>query len=75
MKERLTQQLLDVNLRDYLEKKELWNAQHFAIIDWTNYSSALKRLSKGQKTAVVKATHNLWHTGTRHKHYFGDAKP
>jgi hypothetical protein len=24
---------------------------------------------------VTKATHNLWHTGTRHQQYFGDAKP
>jgi hypothetical protein len=40
MKERLTQQLLDIDLRDYLEKKELWSAQHFESIDWTNYSSA-----------------------------------
>jgi hypothetical protein len=22
---------------------------------------------------VAKATHNLWHTGTRHQQYFGDA--
>jgi hypothetical protein len=29
MKERLTKQLLDVDLRAYLEKKELWSAQHF----------------------------------------------
>jgi hypothetical protein len=33
MKERLTQQLLDVDLRAYLEKKELWIAQHFESID------------------------------------------
>jgi hypothetical protein len=75
MKERLTQKLLDVDLRGYLEKKELWNAQNFESIDWTNYSSVFKRLSKGRQTAVAKATHNLWHTGTRHQQYFGDAKP
>jgi hypothetical protein len=75
MKERLTQQLLDVYLRAYLEKKELWSAQHFESIDWTNYSSAFKRLLKGQQTAVAKAIHNLWHTGTRHQHHFGEAKP
>jgi hypothetical protein len=71
MKERLTQQLLDADLRAYLEKKELWSAQQFESIDWTNYRSAFKRLSKGRQTAVVKATHNLWHTGTRHQQYFG----
>jgi hypothetical protein len=42
MKERLTQQLLDVDLRAYIEKKELWSAQNFESIDWTNYSSAFK---------------------------------
>jgi hypothetical protein len=74
MKEQLTQQLLDVDLRAYLEKKELWSAHQFESIDWTNYSSAFKRLSKGRQTAVAKATHNLWHTGTRHQQYFGEAK-
>jgi hypothetical protein len=74
MKERLTQQLLDAELRAYLEKKELWSAQQFESIDWTNYRSAFKRLSKGRQTAVAKATHNLWHTGTRHQQYFGEAK-
>jgi hypothetical protein len=24
---------------------------------------------------VAKATHNLWHTSTRHQQYFGDVKP
>jgi hypothetical protein len=66
MKERLTQQLLDADLRAYLEKKELWSAQQFDNIDWNYYRSAFKRLSKGRKTAVVKATHNTCHTGTRH---------
>jgi hypothetical protein len=74
MKERVKQQLLDADLRAYLEKKELWSAQQFESIDWTNYLSAFKRLSKGRQTAVVKATHNLWHTGTRHQQYFGKAK-
>jgi hypothetical protein len=73
MKERLTQQLLDAYLRAYLEKKELWSAQQFESIDWKNYHSAFKRLSKGWQTAVAKATHNLWHTGTRHQQYFGEA--
>jgi hypothetical protein len=74
MKERLTQQLLDADFRAYLEKKELWSAQQFESIHWTNYRSAFKRLSKGRQTAVVKATHNIWHTGTRHQKYFGEAK-
>jgi hypothetical protein len=74
MKEQLTQQLLDVDVRAYLEKKELWSAQNFESIDWKNYLSAFKRLSKVRKTAVAKATHNLWHTVTRHQQYFGEAK-
>jgi hypothetical protein len=74
MIERLTQQLLDADLRAYPEKKELWSAQQFESIYWTNYRSDFKRLSKGRQTAVVKATHNLWHTGTRHHKYFGEAK-
>jgi hypothetical protein len=37
MKEQLTQQFLDADLRAYLEKKELWSAQKFESIDWTNY--------------------------------------
>jgi hypothetical protein len=75
MKERLIQQLLDGDLWAYLEKNEHWSAHHFESIDWTNYSSAFKSLSKGQQTAVAKATQNLWHTGTRQQQYFGDAKP
>jgi hypothetical protein len=74
-KERLTQQLLDGDLQSYLDKKEHWSAQHFESIDWTNYSSAFKRLSKGRQTAVAKATHNLLYTGTRHQQFFGDTKP
>jgi hypothetical protein len=59
MKELLTQQLLDADLRAYLEKKELWSAQQFESIDWTNYLSAFKKRSKVRQTAVVKATQNL----------------
>jgi hypothetical protein len=62
MKERSTQQLLDVDLLAYLEKKELLGAHHFESIDWTNYSSAFKRLSKGRQTAVAMATHNIYVT-------------
>jgi hypothetical protein len=75
MKERLTQQLQDGDLRSYLKEKEHWNSKHFESIDWKNYSSAFKIFSEGWQTAVAKATHNLWHTGTRHQQYFGDAKP
>jgi hypothetical protein len=73
-KGRLTQKLLDGELRSYLMEKEHWNAQHFESIDWTNYSTAFKRLYKGWQTAVAKGTHNLWHTGTRHQQYYGSVK-
>jgi hypothetical protein len=74
MKERLTQQLLDAYMCAYLEKKELWSVQQFESIDWKKYRSAFKRLSKCRQAAVVKATYNLWHTGTRYQQYFGDGK-
>jgi hypothetical protein len=61
-------------LRAYLEKKELWITHQFESIDWTNYRSAFKRISKGRQTAVAKATHNQWHTRTRHQQFFGEAK-
>jgi hypothetical protein len=73
-KERLTQQLLDGDLRSYLMEKEHWNAQHFESMDWTNYSTVFKRLFKGQKIIVEKSTHDLWHTGTKHQQYYGGAK-
>jgi hypothetical protein len=59
MKERLTQHLIDRDLRSYLMEKEHWNPHHFESIDWTNYSAVFKRLSKGRQIAVAKATHNL----------------
>jgi hypothetical protein len=74
MKERLTQKLLDVNLRAYLEKKELWSAQHFESIYWTNCSSVFKRLPKGGKQRQ-RRQHNIWYTWTSHQQYFGEAKP
>jgi hypothetical protein len=57
MKERLTQKLLDGDLRTYLMEKEHWNAQYFESIDWTSYSTAFKILSKGKKTDVATVTH------------------
>jgi hypothetical protein len=75
MKERLTQQLLNGDLRSYLKEKEHWNAQQFESIDWTNCSTTFKRFSKGQKTAVAKVTHNIWNTGTSHQQYYGGVKP
>jgi hypothetical protein len=75
MKERLRQQLLEGDLSSYLTEKEHWNAKYVESIGWKNYSTTLKRFSKGRLTTVAKATHNLWHTGTRHQQYYGGAKP
>jgi hypothetical protein len=41
MKERLTQQLLDADLRADLEKKELWSAHALESIDWKKLSLSL----------------------------------
>jgi hypothetical protein len=46
MKERLTQQLLDADLRDYLEKTDLWSAQQFESIDWNFFVQPLKDCQK-----------------------------
>jgi hypothetical protein len=51
MKERLTQQLLDGNLK----KKEHWRTQHFESIDWANYSSAFKRLPGSLDASLHRA--------------------
>jgi hypothetical protein len=73
--EMIIQQLLDRYLRSFLVEKEHWSAQHFEIIEWTNYNTAFKILSKGWHTAEAKATHSLWHNGTGHQQYYLDAKP
>jgi hypothetical protein len=56
-------------------EKEHWHAHHFESIDWTNYSTAFNILSKGRQTSVAKATHNIWHTRTRHQQNYGGPKP
>jgi hypothetical protein len=75
MKERLTHQLLDGDMQIYLMDKENWSRQDFDSINWRGYVTAFKRLPRSRQTAVAKACHNLWHTGEKHKQYYGGQKP
>jgi hypothetical protein len=72
MKERLTQQLLVLDLR---ASQELWSAHQFESIDWTNYSSEFKRLPKGrqmrwrrQPTIYGTPEHGTKNTSENRKH-------
>jgi hypothetical protein len=49
MKERLTQHLLDGDLRASLENKEHWSAQHFESIEWKNTAPPSRDFQKGGK--------------------------
>jgi hypothetical protein len=75
MKERLTRQLLDGDMQTYLMEEENWTRQIFDSINWRSYVTAFKRLQRSRQTAVAKACHNLWHTGGKHKQYYGGQKP
>jgi hypothetical protein len=48
-KERLTQQLLDGDLQEYLMEKEQWMMHSFHSICWKRNETALKRISKSGK--------------------------
>jgi hypothetical protein len=73
-KERLTQQLLDGDLRDYLMEKEKWNEGTFHNICWKLQKVALKRMSKARQMAIAKLVHNLAFTGARHTQWYGGTK-
>jgi uncharacterized protein YozE (UPF0346 family) len=70
-KERLTRQLLDRDKKIYLMDKENRSRQDFDSIYWRGHGTAFKRLPRSRQTAVAKACHNLWHTGEKHKQYYG----
>jgi hypothetical protein len=55
--------------------KENWSLQDFDSINWSGYGTAFKLLPRSRQTVVAKACHNLWHTGEKHKHYYGGHKP
>jgi hypothetical protein len=74
-KERLTQQLLDGDLQEYLMEKEQWTTRAFNNICWKRNKTALKRLSKAIQAQNAKMCHNLRHTGVRHEQWYSKAKP
>jgi hypothetical protein len=67
--------LLDEDMQTYLMEKENWTRHIFDSINWRSYGTAFKRLPRSRQTAVAKACHNLWHTGEKHKQYYGGQKP
>jgi hypothetical protein len=71
MKNQLTSQMHDDNLRYFLMQKESWSSQIFDAIDWNSSERALRRLSKNRPMNVVKLCHKYWHTGSRHVRFYG----
>jgi hypothetical protein len=63
MKNQLTSQMHDDNMRSFLIQKESWSSQTFNAIDWHSIERALRWLSKNRQMNVVKLCHNYWHTG------------
>jgi hypothetical protein len=59
MKETLTHQLLDGDMRKYLMDKDNWTQQILDSINWRSYGTAFKLLPRSRKMAVSKACHNL----------------
>jgi hypothetical protein len=74
-KERLTQQLLDRDLQEYLMEKEQWMTHSFQHICWKRNETALKRISKAIQAQTAKMCHNLRNTGAQHVQWYGEAKP
>jgi hypothetical protein len=75
MKNQLTSQMYDDNMRSFLMQKESWSSQIFNAIDWKSSERALRRLSKNRQMNVVKLCHNYWHTGSRHVRFYGGERP
>jgi hypothetical protein len=71
MKNQLTSQMHDDDLRTFLLMKETWSPQTFNSIDWHASKLALKCLSKNCQMNVVKLCRNYWHTGSRHQNFYG----
>jgi hypothetical protein len=59
MKNKITSQMHDDNMRSFLMKKESWSSQTFDAIDWHSSERALRRLSKNRQMNVVKLCHNI----------------
>jgi hypothetical protein len=75
MKNQLTSQMHDDNLRSFLMQKESWSTQTFDAINWNASERALRRLSKNRQMNVVKLCHNYWHYGSRHVKFYGGDRP
>jgi hypothetical protein len=58
MKNKLTSQMHDDNMRSLLMQKESWSSQIFNAIDWNSSERALRRLSKNRQMNVVKLCHD-----------------
>jgi hypothetical protein len=71
MKNQLTSQMHDDNIRSFLIQKDSWSSQTFDAIDWHSSEWALRRLPKNRQMSVVKLCHNYWHTGSRHVRFYG----
>jgi hypothetical protein len=74
-KERLTQQLLDGDLQEYLMEKKQWTTHSFQNICWKRHETALKQISKARQAQTAKTCHNLRYTGDRHAQWYGESKP
>jgi hypothetical protein len=74
-KERLTQQLLDGDLQEYLMEKEQWTTHSFQNIFWKRHETALTRISKARQAQTANMCHNLRYNGARHAQWYGKAKP
>jgi hypothetical protein len=75
MKNQLTSQMHDDNMRSFLMQKESWSSQIFDAINWNSSERALRRLSKNRQMNVIKLCHNYWHTGSRHIRFYGGERP
>jgi hypothetical protein len=75
MKNQLTSQMHDDNLRSFLMQKESWSTQIFDAIDWNASERSLRRLSKNRQMNVVKLCHNYWHTSSRHVRFYVGERP
>jgi hypothetical protein len=75
MKNQLTSQMNDDNLRSFLMQKESWSIHIFDAIDWNSSERALRRLSKNRQMKVVNLCHTYWHTGSRHVRFYGGERP
>jgi hypothetical protein len=71
---KLTSQLSDGKLKDYIIKKEQWSKYTLDSVAWRDYKIAYKRLSKNRQVNIRKACFYLSHTGRKNGRYYGGKK-